>query len=76
MIFLLYPLGNFNKDEIGKLFKLGEVQLMFDLKNRGVENLKEVTNTAHRINFIQTTIDYLNLCKIFFGNLYGSNIIH
>ncbi|HAO45479.1 MAG TPA: hypothetical protein DCQ97_01035, partial [Chitinophagaceae bacterium] len=67
MIFLLYPLGNFHKDEIGKLFKLGEVQLMFDLKNRGVENLKEVTNTAHQINFIPTTIDYLNLCKIFFG---------
>jgi len=76
LIFLMYPSSNFHKDEQGKTFKLGELELVFDLKNKRIGNLQKVTNTGHRINYSPSPVDYLKLCKMFFGNLYGSNVIH
>lgn len=76
LLFLTYPRGNFHKDEQGKIFKLEGRDLIFDLKNRGIDNLRcVVNNDMQAVTYSPTSIDYLNLCKVFFRNLYSSNII-
>lgn len=77
LLFLTYPRGNFHKDEQSKIFKLEGKELIFDLKNGRIDNLRCVVNNGMQaVTYSPTSIDYLNLCKVFFGNLYGSSIIH
>ncbi len=77
LLFLTYPRGNFHKDEQGKIFKLEGRDLIFDLKNRRIDNLRCVVNNGMQaVTYSPTSIDYLKLCKVFFGNLYSSSIIH
>lgn len=77
LLFMMYPRGNFHKDEQGKIFTLDEkLQLTFDIRRNNIENLKREAGNGMQVIYNPTSRDYLKLCRIFFGNLYSSNIIH
>ena len=77
LLFMMYPRGNFHKDEDGKVFHLdGEQQINFDLKRSHIENLTILANHGMKLIFRPTSQDFLKLCRMFFRNLYSSNIIH